>query len=216
MNFYDGTGFIVRASSDVRSVAELSGATICIAPGTSTELAVADYFGQHNLKYTPVVIDDLNTMQQTFLSGRCDVYSTDRSGLAAFRARQATPDDFLLLPEIISKEPLGPAVRKGDDKWFDVVRWTLYVQVAAEELGVSTTTVDAMANSRNPDIRRLLGTEGDVGKSLGLDNRWAFNVVKQVGNYGELYDRNIAPLAIPRGINNLWTKGGMQYAPPVR
>lgn len=155
-------------------------------------------------------------MQQTFLSGRCDAYSTDRSALASFRARQSAPEDFLLLPETTSKEPLGPVVRKGGDKWFDVVRWTLFAQIAAEELEVSSKTVDAMASSKNADVRRLLGTDGDIGKSLGLDNRWAFNAIKQVGNYGEMYDRDIAPLAIPRGINNLWTKGGLQYSPPIR
>lgn len=216
VNFYDGAGFVVRASAGVKAVTDLAGATICVAPGTSTELAVADYFGQRNLAFTPVLIDDLNTIQQAFLSGRCDAYSTDRSALASFRARQSAPEDFLLLPETISKEPLGPVVRKGNDKWFDVIRWTLFAQVAAEELEVSSKTVDTMASSKNADVRRLLGTDGDIGKSLGLDNKWAFNAIKQVGNYGEIYDRDIAPLAIPRGINNLWTKGGLQYSPPIR
>ena len=171
INFYDGTGFVVKAASGVKATSDLAGATICVAPGTSTELAVSDYFGQRSIKFTPVLIDDLNTIQQTFLSGRCDAYSTDRSNLASFRAQQRTPSDFLLLREIISKEPLGPAVRKGDDKWFDVVRWTLFAQVAAEELGVTSKNVDEMAGSKNPEVRRLLGLEGDVGRTLGLDNR---------------------------------------------
>ncbi len=215
-NFYDGTGFMVKASAGIKAATDLAGATICVAPGTSTELAVQDYFGQRKLQFTPVLIDDLNTIQQAFISGRCDAYSTDRSGLAAFRYAQATPADYVLLPEIISKEPDGPAVRKGDDRWFDLVRWTLFAQMTAEELGVTSQNIDAMAAGTNPDIRRLLGADGDIGKSLGVDNKWAFNIVKQVGNYGEMYDRNIGPLAIPRGLNSPWTKGGLQYAPPMR
>ena len=215
-NFYDGTGFMVKASSGIKAATDLSGATICVAPGTSTELAVQDYFGERKLPFTPVLIDDLNTIQQAFISGRCDAYSTDRSGLAAFRYAQPTPTDYVLLTDIISKEPDGPAVRKGDDRWFDLVRWTLFAQMTAEELGVTSKNVDAMAAGTNPDIRRLLGAEGGIGKSLGVDDKWAFNIVKQVGNYGEMYDRDIGPLAIPRGLNSPWTKGGLQYAPPMR
>ncbi len=167
------------------------------------------------LRFTPVLIDDLSTIQNALLSGQCDAYSTDRSGLAAFRSQQGDPADLLLLPGIISKEPDGPVVRKGDDKWFDTVRWTLFAQLTAEEVGISAGTADRMLASTRPEARRLLGTDGNVGKSLRLDNAWAFNVVKQVGNYGELYDRGIDPLAILRGLNSFWNKGGLQYAPPM-
>ena len=218
INFYDGTGFMVKASTGVKSAKELNGATICVQPGTSTELAIADYFRLNNLKFTPVLIQDLSEIQNAYLSGRCDSYSTDASGLASFRYQQgAKASEHVLLPEIISKEPLGMMVRKGDDKFFDVVRWTLYAMLQAEESGVTSKNVDDMAaKSTNPDIRRLLGAEGDLGKALGVDNKWVVTVVKQVGNYGEMFDRTIGPLGIPRGINNLWDKGGLHYPPPIR
>ncbi len=217
INFYDGTGFLVKSSSGVKSVKELNGATICVQPGTSTELAIADYFRLNNLKFTPVLIQDLAEIQNTYLSGRCDSYSTDASGLAAFRYQQGSKaEEQTLLPEIISKEPLGMMVRKGDDKFFDVVRWTLFAMLQAEESGVTSKNVDEMMKSTNPDIRRLLGSEGDLGKAMGVDNKWAVNIVKGVGNYGEMWDRDIAPLGIPRGINNLWNKGGLHYPPPIR
>jgi len=217
VNFYDGTGFLVKASAGVKSVKDLNGATICVQPGTSTELAIADYFRLNNLKFTPVLIQDLAEIQNTYLAGRCDSYSTDASGLAAFRYQQGSKaDEHVLLPEIISKEPLGMMVRKGDDKFFDVVRWTLFAMLQAEESGVTSKNVDEMLKSTNPDIRRLLGNEGDMGKALGVDNKWAVNIVKGVGNYGEMWDRTIAPLGIPRGINNLWNKGGLHYPPPIR
>ena len=217
INFYDGTGFLVKSSSGVKSVKELNGATICVQPGTSTELAIADYFRLNNLKFTPVLIQDLAEIQNTYLSGRCDSYSTDASALASFRYQQGSKaDEQVLLPEIISKEPLGMMVRKGDDKYFDVVRWTLFAMLQAEESGVTSKNVDEMMKSTNPDIRRLLGSEGDLGKAMGVDNRWAVNIVKGVGNYGEVWDRDIAPLGIPRGINNLWNKGGLHYPPPIR
>jgi len=216
VNFYDGTGFLVKKSVNVNSVKELDGATICVQPGTSTELAISDYFRQHGLKFTPILIQDLSEIQNAFLSGRCDAYSTDSSALATFRHTQSNPDDFVLLPEIISKEPLTPAVRKGDDKWFDVVRWTLIALFAAEELGVTSKNVDQMASSNSPDVLRLLGAQGEMGKALGLDNKWAYNAIKQVGNYAEMWDRDIAPMGVPRGINNLWNKGGLQYPPPIR
>ncbi len=216
VNYYDGTGFLVKTATGVKSAKELDGATICVQPGTSTELAIADYFRRNNLKFTPILIENLAEIQTAFLSGRCDVYSTDSSGLATFRATQPTKEDFVLLPEIISKEPLGYMVRKGDDKWFDIVRWTYFAQLTAEEEDVSSKNVDEQMSSTNPDIRRLLGVEGDMGKALGLDNKWAYNIVKQVGNFGEMWDRDIAVLGVPRGINNLWTKGGIQYAPPIR
>ncbi len=217
VNYYDGTSFAVKAASGVKSVKELDGATICVQPGTSTELAISDYFRINSLKFTPVLIQDLTELQNTFISGRCDAYSTDGSQLAAFRFSQgAKASDYVLLPEVISKEPLGPMVRKGDDKWFDIVRWSHIAGLSAEELGVTSKNIDSFANSTNPDVRRLLGMEGDMGKALGLDNKWAFNLVKQVGNYGELFDRDIAPLGVPRGLNNLWNKGGLQYDPPIR
>jgi general L-amino acid transport system substrate-binding protein len=216
VNYYDGTGFLVKKSAGVKSVKEMDGATICVQPGTSTELAISDYFRNNNLKFTPVLIEDRAEIERAFISGRCDAYSTDSSALATFRATQTNKDDYVLLPEIISKEPLAYMVRKGDDKWFDVVRWSFFAQLTAEEEGVTQKNVDQMVSSTNPDIRRLLGVEGDMGKALGLDNKWAYNIVKQVGNYGEIWDRNITVLGVPRGINNLWNKGGIQYAPPIR
>jgi general L-amino acid transport system substrate-binding protein len=216
VNFYDGTGFLVKASGGVKSAKEMDGATICVEQGTSTELAIDDYFRINNLKFTPIESQDVNELQAAFLSGRCDAYSTDSSALAGFRSQQGKPTDFVLLPEIISKEPLGPMVRKGDDKWLDIVKWTHYAMLTAEEAGVSSKNVDTFAATTNPDLRRLLGLEGDMGKALGIDNKWAYNVVKQVGNFGEIWDRNITPMGVPRGINNLWNKGGLQYAPPIR
>ena len=217
VNFYDGTGFLVKSAAGVKSVKDLDGATICVQPGTSTELAIADYFRLNKLKFTPVLIQDLAEIQNTYLAGRCDSYSTDASGLAAFRFQQGPKaEEHVLLPEIISKEPLGMMVRKGDDKFFDLVRWTLFAMLQAEESGVTSKNVDEMLKSTNPDIRRLVGTEGDMGKALGVDNRWAVNVIKGVGNYGEMWDRTVAPLGIPRGINNLWNKGGLHYPPPIR
>jgi general L-amino acid transport system substrate-binding protein len=218
INFYDGTGFMVKTSAGVKSVKDLNGATICVQPGTSTELAIADYFRLNNLKFTPVLIQDLAELQNSYLTGRCDSYSTDASGLASFRFQQGPKaSEHVLLPEIVSKEPLGMMVRKGDDKFFDVVRWTLFAMLQAEESGITSKNVDDMAaKSTNPDIRRLLGAEGDLGKALGVDNKWVVNVVKQVGNYGEMFDRTVGPLGIPRGINNLWNKGGLHYPPPIR
>ena len=217
INYYDGTGFLVKTSSGVKSVKEMEGATICVQPGTSTELAIADYFRDNKLTFKPLLIEDRAELERTFIAGRCDAYSTDSSALATFRATQPNKDDYVLLPEIISKEPLGFMVRKGDDKWFDIVRWTYFAELTAEEDGVSSKTVDNdLATASKPDIRRLLGLEGDLGKSMGVDNKWAYNIVKQVGNFGEIWDRNITVLGVPRGINNLWTKGGLQYAPPMR
>ena len=217
VNYYDGTGFLVKTAANVKSAKELDGATVCVQPGTSTELAINDYFRNNNLKFTPVEIQDLSEIQNAFMSGRCDAYSTDSSALAAFRFQQgAKASDLTLLPEIISKEPLGPMVRKGDDKWFDIVKWTQFATLTAEEDGVTSKNVDSFLTSTNPEIRRLLGLEGDMGRALGIDNKWAYNVIKQVGNYGEIWDRNITVMAVPRGINNLWTKGGLQYAPPIR
>jgi general L-amino acid transport system substrate-binding protein len=217
VNYYDGTGFLVKKSAGVKSAKEMDGATICVQPGTSTELAINDYYRLNKMKFTPILIQDLSEIQGAFLSGRCDAYSTDASALATFRFSQGPKaDDLVLLPDIISKEPLGVMVRKGDDKWFDIARWTLIAMITAEEKGITSANVDSYMTSTDPDIRRLLGLEGDMGKALGLDNKWAYNVIKNVGNLGEMWDRNITPMGVPRGINNIWSKGGLQYAPPIR
>ena len=217
INYYDGSGFLVKTSAGVKSAKDLDGATICVPPGTSTELALSDYFRVKDLKFTPVLIQDVNEIHNAFLSGRCDAYSTDSSALAAFRYAQGDKASALmLLPEVISKEPLGPMVRKGDDKFLDVVKWTHYAQLAAEEYGITSKNIDTFANSTNPSIKRLLGTEGDMGKALGLGNRWSYDAIKQVGNFGEVWDRNIAVMGVPRGQNALWNKGGLQYPPPIR
>jgi general L-amino acid transport system substrate-binding protein len=216
--FYDGTGFMVKTSLGVHSAKDLNTATVCIQPGTSTELAVNDYFRRNNLTFTPILISDVNEAQGAYLSGRCDVYSTDLSALAGFRFQQGNrASEHILLPEVISKEPLGIMVRKGDDKFFDVARWVLFALFQAEESGVTQANVDQLAtNATDPDVRRLLGLEGDLGKALGLDNRWAVNAIKAVGNFGEVWDRDITPLGVQRGLNNLWNKGGLMYAPPFR
>ncbi len=216
VNYYDGTGFLVKKASGVKSAKELDGATVCVQPGTSTELAVDDYFRVNNLKFTPILIQDLPGIESAFLSGRCDVYSTDGSQLATFRATQPAKNDLVLLPETISKEPLGYVVRKGDDKFFDLVRWTFFAGLIAEENGITSKNIDSFAATKVPELRRLLGLEGDMGKALGVDNKFAYNAVKQVGNFGEIWDRNITVLGVPRGINALWNKGGLQYAPPMR
>jgi len=217
VNYYDGTGFLVKQSAGVKGAKELDGATICVQPGTSTELAINDFFRLNKMKFTPILISDQAEIQGAFLSGRCDAYSTDASALATFRFSQGPKaNDLTLLPDIISKEPLGVMVRKGDDKWFDIVRWTFIAMISAEEKGITSANVDSFMTSTDPDIRRLLGLEGDMGKALGLDNKWAYNVIKQAGNFGEMWDRNITPMGVPRGINNIWSKGGLQYAPPIR
>ena len=217
VNFYDGTGFLVKTAMKVKSVKEMDGATVCVQPGTSTELAISDYFRLNGLKFTPILIQDLAEIQAAYMSGRCDAYSTDASALAAFRFQQgAKASDHILLPEIISKEPLGAMVRKGDDKFFDAVRWTYFATLIAEEYGINSKNVDSFLTNTNPEVRRLLGVEGDMGKALGLDNKFAYNAIKQVGNFGEIWDRNITPMGVPRGINNLWNKGGLHYAPPMR
>ena len=217
VNFYDGTAFMVKKALGVKSAKELDGATVCVQPGTSTELADQDYFRVNKMKWTPILIQDVAEIQAAFLSGRCDAYSTDASSLAAFRFVQGDKkEDLVLLPEIISKEPLGPVVRKGDDKWFDLVRWTMFGLVTAEELDVTQANLASHKDSTVPNIRRLLGVEGDLGKGMGVDNAFVANAIKAVGNFGETWERNITPMGVPRGINNLWTKGGLQYAPPMR
>ena len=217
VNYYDGTGFLVKTASGVKSGKELDGASVCVQPGSTTELAVNDFFRLNNMKFTPILIGALAEIQGAFLSGRCDAYSTDASALATFRFSQGPKAaELLLLPDIISKEPLGVMVRKGDDKWFDIIRWTFAAMITAEEKGITSQNIDSFSDSKDPDIRRLLGIEGDLGKAIGLDPKWAYNVIKQVGNLGEVWDKDITPMGVPRGINNIWTKGGLQYAAPIR
>ncbi len=217
VNFYDGTAFLTKTAAGMKSAKSLDGATVCMPLGTSTELAVADYFRAQNMRLNPIKMEDQVELQRSFVNGRCDAYATDTSALAAFRFQQGDRrSDYTLLPEVISKEPLAGVVRKGDEKWLDLVRWSHYAMLTAEELGVTSTNVDEHLQSTVPDVRRLLGVEGDLGKALGVDNRWAYNIVKQVGNFAEVWDRDIGPLNVPRSVNNLWNKGGLQYPPPMR
>lgn len=220
VNFYDGQGFMVPKSLGVSSVLELDGATICVQTGTTTELNLADYFRANNISFEPVVIESYDEVVAAFFAGRCDAYTTDASGLASARATMTqTPDDYIILPELISKEPLGPVVRHGDDEWFDIVKWSLAAMVEAEEFGVNSSNVDEMLKSDNPGIQRLLGVSPGMGAALGLDEKWGYNIVKQVGNYGEIFERNVGvetPLKLERGLNALWTNGGLMYAMPVR
>ncbi len=220
VTYYDGQGFLVNKGIGVKSAKELDGATVCIQAGTTTELNLSDYFRANNLKYTPITYDTSDESAKSLESGRCDVLTSDQSQLYAQRIKLAKPDDYVVLPEVISKEPLGPAVRQGDEEWFDIVRWTLFAMLNAEELGVTSTNVEQMAKTtKNPDVARLLGVEGEYGKDLKLANDWAVQIVKQVGNYGEVFERNVgkgSELKIERGLNALWNKGGLQYAPPVR
>ncbi|MDX7951619.1 amino acid ABC transporter substrate-binding protein [Lichenihabitans sp. Uapishka_5] len=218
-DFYDGQGFMVRKKQNVSSAKELDGASICVQQGTTTELNLADYFRSNNIKYDSVAFQDEDVALKAFESGRCDAFTTDSSGLYAERIRLTNPDDYMVLPDIISKEPLASAVRQGDDQWFNVVRWSFYAMLNAEEAGVTSKNADDMLKSQDPNIRRMLGVEGDQGKGLGLDNKWAYNIVKMVGNYGEIFDKNVgdgSALKIKRGQNALWNKGGLQYGPPIR
>ena len=214
--FYDGQGFMVKTSTGVKSAKELDGATICVQPGTTTEQNLTDWARASNVKFTPVVIERLEELVSAFVAGRCDAYTTDASGLAATRSTQPKPDDYVILPELISKEPLAPAVRQGDPGFADLVRWTHFALVTAEELGIDSKNVDSMASSPNPDIQRFVGKNGDLGKMLGVSNDWAVKVIKAVGNYGEVFDRNLKAIGLPRGENALWNKDGLQYAPPMR
>ena len=218
-NYYDGQGFMVRKKLNINSALELNGASVCVPQGTTTELNLADFFRSHNLKYEGVAFATSDEAVKAYDSGRCDAYTTDASGLYAERVKLVNADEHTVLPEIISKEPLGPSVRKGDDQWFDVIRWTHYAMINAEELGVTKANVDEMAKSANPEVKRLLGSEGDFGKGMGLSKDWAYQLIKNVGNYGEIFEKNVGEgsrLKIRRGLNNLWTKGGIQYAPPIR
>ncbi|MFP4537153.1 MAG: amino acid ABC transporter substrate-binding protein [Dichotomicrobium sp.] len=218
-NYIDGQGFLVKKDLGVDSAEQLSGAKVCVQAGTTTELNLADYFRVNDMEFEPVVYDTSVQSREGFDGGSCDVLTSDKSQLAAIRTELRDPDGAEILPETISKEPLGPVVRQGDDEWYHVVRWTLYALINADEYGVNSENVDDMkANSDNPNVRRLLGVEGTMGENLGLDADWAYNAIKQVGNYDELYQRNVAPLGIPRegSVNALWTDGGILYAPPIR
>lgn len=220
INFYDGQGFMVSKLLGVKSAKELNDATICLQGGTSNENTLADWARANKIKYKPVVIESFNEVVNAFSAGRCDVFSTDASGLASIRiSKMAKPDDYVVLPEIISKEPLGPFVRQGDDAWLNVVKWSLSAMIEAEEYGITQNNVDEMAQSASPSIRRILGTTPGSGKNMGLDEKWAYNIIKQVGNYGESFDRNVgegSALKIPRGLNAQWNKGGLMYALPIR
>jgi general L-amino acid transport system substrate-binding protein len=219
VNYYDGQGFMVRKSLKLNSALELNDASICVQQGTTTELNLADYFRANKMRLKTVTFATANEAVKAYDAGRCDAYTTDASGLYAERLRLVNPNDHVVLTEIISKEPLGPTVRHGDDQWFDIVKWVHYAMVIAEELGVTKANVGDMVKSDNPEIKRLLGSEGKHGEALGLPNDWAMQIVKHVGNYGEIFEKNVgqgSPLKITRGLNSLWTKGGLQYAPPIR
>ncbi|QPC87601.1 transporter substrate-binding domain-containing protein [Mesorhizobium sp. NBSH29] len=217
--YYDGQGFMVPTKLGVDSALKLSGSTVCAEQGTTTEQNLADYFQANKLEFEAVVIDSADGIIDAFESGRCDVYSTDASALYAQKLKLTDPSAFVILPEIISKEPLGPVVRQGDDQWFSIVRWTLFSLIEAEEMGLTKDTVEAGRTSQNPEVRRFLGVEGETGQQLGLGAGFAYDIVKAVGNYGEIFERNIglsSPLKIDRGLNALWNKGGLIYAPPSR
>jgi len=215
--FYDGQGFMVKKSANIKNASQLNGATVCVQPGTTTELNLTDYFRSKKMTFKPVVIADLAQLEQAFFGGRCDVYTTDISGLAATRRKATNPDEYMILPDAISKEPLGPMIRRGDWELLNLVRWTLFGLIEAEEYGVTAANIDQMkTESKVPPVQRLLGTTGDIGKGMGLDNDWLFRAVKAVGNYGEMFTRNVTPLGLQRGQNALWTEGGLMYAPPIR
>jgi len=219
VNYYDGQGFMVRKDLGVSSATELQDAAICVQTGTTTELNMADWFRSKGISYNPVVFEALPETNQAYDSGRCDALTTDASGLAGTRLQLANPDEHMILPEIISKEPLGPVVRQGDEQWFSLVKWVHFALLNAEELGVTQANVDEMMSSESPNVKRLLGVEGTFGESIGVSNDWVVNIIKGVGNYGEIFERNVGPksaLALPRGANNLWNKGGQMYAFPVR
>jgi general L-amino acid transport system substrate-binding protein len=219
VTYYDGQGFLVKKSLKVKSALELNSASVCVQTGTTTEQNLADYFKGNNMKYEVIAFAGADETVKAYESGRCDVFTTDVSQLYAQRLKLANPGDHEVLPEVISKEPLGPMVRHGDDQWFDIVKWTLFAMINAEESGVTQKNVDEMAKSDKPDLKRMLGGDGNLGEQLGLTKDWVIRIVKHVGNYGESFDRNVgagSKLAIARGLNNLWSKGGIQYAPPIR
>jgi general L-amino acid transport system substrate-binding protein len=218
-NYYDGQGFIVRKSLKVNSALELSDASVCVQQGTTTELNLADYFRANRMKLKSVTFAQLDEALKAYDTGRCDAFTTDVSQLYSVRLKLAKPDDHVVLPEIISKEPLSPFVRQGDDQWFNIVRWVHFAMLNAEELNINSGNVDEQLKSENPEIKRLLGSEQNFGEQFGLTKDWAYRIIKLVGNYGEVFDKNLgvgSPLKITRGLNALWTKGGIQYGPPVR
>ncbi|MEO6744584.1 MAG: amino acid ABC transporter substrate-binding protein [Caldimonas sp.] len=220
INYFDGQGFMVPKKLKIDSAKKMNGATVCVQAGTTSEKNVADYFGANGMKYKSVVFDTAEAITSAFFAGRCQVYTTDMSDLAGARTKAPNADDYVILPQVISKEPLGPSVRRGDDEWFEIVRWTLFAMLEAEEHGLTQANVDEQkTSSKDPNVQRFLGVSEDTGKLLGLDAAWAHRIVKQVGNYGESFERNLGPktpVALPRGVNNLWTKGGLMYAPPIR
>lgn len=219
VTYYDGQGFMVKKSLKVNSALELNSASVCVQTGTTTEQNLADFFKGNNMKYEVIAFGSIDEAVKAYESGRCDVFTDDASGLYASRLKLANPADHIVLPEIISKEPLGPMVRHGDDQWFDIVKWTLFAMINAEELGITQKNVDTMLKSDKPEMKRVLGTDGNLGEQLGLTKDWVVRIVKAVGNYGETFERNVgtgSPLGIARGVNNLWNKGGIQYAPPIR
>lgn len=220
INFYDGQGFMVSKKLGVKSAKELSGATVCVQTGTTTELNLADYFRANKMELKPVTIEKYEEVTGAYLSGRCDAMTSDTSQLASIRANDApNPDDHIILPEIISKEPLGPSVRHGDDQWFDLVKWAFFAMIEAEERGLTSANVDAALTSADPNVKRLLGVTPGMGAALGVDEKWAYNIIKQVGNYGESFERSVgmgSKLKLARGLNALWTAGGLMYSPPIR
>ena len=220
VTYYDGQGFMVPKKLGVKSAKELNGASICVLTGSTSELNIADYFRTNKMSFKPVLFEDPDQSRSAFFTGRCDAYSGDQARLYATRVANApNPDDYVVLPEVISKEPLGPVVRHGDNQFEDIVRWTQFAMVEAEEAGITSKNVDEMLKSDNPSIKRILGVTPGMGKALGVDEKWVYNIVKQVGNYGESFDRNVgmgSPLKIARGQNALWTQGGLQYSPPIR
>lgn len=217
VTFYDGQGFLVPKSLNITSARQLDGATVCVQPGTTTELNLADYFRRTDMKLTPLVIDTLEGVRSALLTKRCDAYTIGTAALSAFRAGLGdAKDQYVVLPDLISKEPLGPVIRKGDQRYFDIVRWASYAMLIGEELKLTSANIDQSVGSTDPDIQRFLGQTGDFGKMLGLNNDWAVQIIKQVGNYAESWDRNVTPLALPRGLNRLWTDGGVHYPPPIR
>jgi general L-amino acid transport system substrate-binding protein len=219
VNYYDGQGFLISKKQGVKSALELDGATVCVLPGTTTELNVADYFRSNGMKMNPVVIESTPELAKAFFAGRCDVLTSDASQLASTRSVAPNPAEYIILPEIISKEPLAPVVRHGDDQWYDIVNFSVFAVIAAEEMGITSQNVDQMLTSKDPKIQRFLGVSPGNGKALGLDEKWAYKIVKLVGNYGEIFERNVGPntpLGIERGMNALWTQGGLMYAPPFK
>jgi general L-amino acid transport system substrate-binding protein len=219
VNYYDGQGFLIPKNLGVKSAKELDGATVCVLPGTTTELNVADYFRSNGMTMNPVVIESTPELAKAFFAGRCDVLTSDASQLASTRSVAPNPSDYMILPEIISKEPLAPVVRHGDDQWYDIVNFSVFALIAAEEMGITSQNVDQMLTSKDPKIQRFLGVSPGNGKALGLDEKWAYKIIKAVGNYGEIFERNVGPntpLGIERGLNALWTQGGLMYAPPFK